>query len=152
MLLATTTQPVFRQRFCKVPHCRSLFFICSHCDRGQIYCSPDCRKLSRREQLRAAGRRHQQSQEGRLDHRDRQRAYRLRKAASASKPSQKSVTDHTSHSTQPSATLCGPIRSLPQPARSAFERLRQALCCLGLIVCQVCGRVGRFLNPFHEGG
>jgi hypothetical protein len=62
------------------------------------------------------------------------------------------VTDHTSHSIQPSATLYGPTIRPPQPACSTWERLRQALCCLGLIVCQVCGRLGRFLNPFHEGG
>lgn len=55
-----------------------MFWICSHCNRGQCYWSPACRTEARLRQHRAANCRHQQSLEGRLDHRDRQRAYRLR--------------------------------------------------------------------------
>ena len=51
---------------------------CAACDRGHAYCSPVCRHAGRARSLRAAGRRHQQSPEGRLDHRDRQRVYRVR--------------------------------------------------------------------------
>jgi len=61
-----------------------VFWICRSCYRGQGYCRRSCRRVQRRRQLRAANRRHQRSPEGRLDHRDRQRAYRRRRRATAS--------------------------------------------------------------------
>ena len=69
---------VLRQRACRAEGCGALFFICRSCDRGQSYCSQPCRRLQRRQQCRAANRRHQLSPEGRADHCDRQRAYRQR--------------------------------------------------------------------------
>ena len=56
--------------------CGVVFWICRHCDRGHRYCGERCRQKKRRQQTRDANRRHQQSEEGRLDHRDRQRVYR----------------------------------------------------------------------------
>src|SRR4030095_3371827 len=47
------------------------------CDRGQRYCTDRCRSKARREQRRAANRRHQQTPEGRLDLRTLD-GYRLR--------------------------------------------------------------------------
>ena len=58
--------------------CRRQVFICSRCDRGQQYCGARCSGLARRESLRAAGRRYQQSQRGRHCHAERQRRYRHR--------------------------------------------------------------------------
>lgn len=58
--------------------CHTLFVVCRSCYRGQRYCSSRCGLLAWWEQRRAANRRHQQSREGRADHRDRQRAYRKR--------------------------------------------------------------------------
>ena len=69
---------VFRLRSCRAAGCGALFWICRRCDRGHRYCSVRCRQQVRRQQCREANRRHQQSPEGRLDHRDRQRAYRRR--------------------------------------------------------------------------
>lgn len=66
---------IFRQRLCR---CGTTFYICRSCDRGHRYCSERCRLKARRQQRREANRRHQQSFEGRLDHRDRQRLYRQR--------------------------------------------------------------------------
>ena len=71
-------EPLFRHGFCKATGCGMAFWICRSCDRGQRYCGECCRQQARREQHRRANRRHQQSLEGRLDHRDRQRAYRER--------------------------------------------------------------------------
>jgi len=67
---------ILLMRACRL--CRQPFFLCPSCDRGHAYCSLPCRREGRARSLRAAGRRHQQSPEGRLDHRDRQRAYRTR--------------------------------------------------------------------------
>jgi len=65
-----------RQKICRL--CNRLFAICVACDRGHAYCSAPCRRLARRRSIAAARRRHRRSPEGRLDHRDHQRAYRAR--------------------------------------------------------------------------
>lgn len=125
-------QTVFRQRVCFFPPCRTVFYLCCHCDRGQRYCSPRCRQKSRRQQRREANRRHQQSPEGRLDHRDRQREYRRRQA-------EVRVTDQSS----PTPLACGRMRaprSLPQLQATTQQQ--------GWVVCQICGLRGRFINPF----
>ena len=85
--MGTREEPL-RQRICRGAVCGVVFWICRHCDRGHRYCGERCRQKKRRQQGRDANRRHQQSQEGRLDHRDRQRDYRER--------CRRRVTDHTS--------------------------------------------------------
>lgn len=147
--MAADAQPAFRQGFCRAPECGALFLICSHCDRGQVYCGSSCRGKARRLQCRAANLRHQQSEEGRLDHRDRQRAYRDRLAATG-------VTDQGSQAPLAYDTLAGdpiadtgqaPFRaclSLPLPAGGLFRSRRLNL------VCSFCGRAGHFINPFYE--
>ena len=70
-----TGEDSLRRRFCRGAGCGVVFWICRHCDRGHQYCGERCRRKARRRQRRAANRRHQQSREGRLDHRDRQRVY-----------------------------------------------------------------------------
>ena len=147
--MAAEAQSAFRQGFCRAPGCGLLFLICSHCDRGQVYCGSSCRGTARRLQCRAANLRHQQSEEGRLDHRDRQRAYRGRLAAAR-------VTDQGSQAPLTYDTVAGdpiadpgqaPSRaclSLALPARSLFQAGRLNL------VCSFCGRLGRFINPFSE--
>ena len=137
-------QTVFRQRICHFPSCRTVFYLCRHCDRGQRYCSRRCREKSRRLQRREANRRYQQSPEGRLDHQDRQKAYRLRQR-------QAGVTDQGS--TVPFS--CGRMGA-PQWLPS-IEVTRTAEIPLpvgvgqdsGWVVCQICGRRGRFVNPLH---
>ncbi len=148
--MVTSSQTPFRQRICKATDCGALFFICSHCDRGQLYCSARCQQLARRCQWRAASRRHQQSAEGRLDHRDRQRLYRQRQAQATAAPTTQSVTHQGSQTRLPSATMALPCKRLPEPV--GWQRFCQALFDSGFLVCHFCGRLGRFLNPFHEAG
>ena len=52
-----TTQPPPRLFLCA--RCRSAVTICSHCDRGQRYCSADCSRLARSCAQRAAAKRYQ---------------------------------------------------------------------------------------------
>ena len=59
--------------------CRVQVMICSHCDRGQIYCPGPCALRARRESLRAAGRRYQSTRRGRHAHAERTRHYRARR-------------------------------------------------------------------------
>ena len=83
-------ETVFRPR--SAFGCGVLFHICRCCDRGHRYCHEDCRKKARRGQRREANRKHQQTEDGKADHRDRQRDYRNRqlKAVAAA------VTDQSS--------------------------------------------------------
>ncbi len=159
MLVHSPAEP-FRQRFCRAATCRARFFVCRACDRGQCYCSAACRAQARAQQLRVARQRHQRTAAGRLDHRDRQRAYRRRLAQRRHLPAtplpmptplpqtvsaQENVTDHSSQTTPTS----GKVRAfvwrwpdLPVHARTT----------LGVLVCRWCGRVGRWLNPFFAAG
>jgi len=61
--------------------CRRQVVICSHCDRGNLYCSKRCSQTARRESRREAGRRYQKTRRGRFAHAARQRRYRQRRRA-----------------------------------------------------------------------
>jgi hypothetical protein len=121
-------QVLFRQRLCRGQTCGAVFYVCRPCDRGQRYCSERCWAKARREQRRAANRRHQRSEEGRLDHRDRQREYRRRLARLR-------VTDQGRGAESRSSTL--PLLSLPGVEAAAGE-----------VICCVCGRRGTLIDPF----
>src|SRR5271167_4519162 len=108
--MARHGEVILRQRACR--GCHAVFWICPHCDRGQRYCCPSCQIQARRQQRRSANRRHQQSPEGRLDHRDRQRDYRYRRRIQAR------VTD------QGSASLTSPGKMPGWDARSARTAAR----------------------------
>ncbi len=58
--------------------CYEQVIICSHCDRGNVYCSFSCSFTARKKSLREAGIRYQHSLKGRLNHALRQRHYRQR--------------------------------------------------------------------------
>jgi len=143
--MAAHGEVVLRQRFCFASECRALFFLCPHCDRGQRYCSVACRQQARLRQRRLANRRHQQSPEGRLDHRDRQRQYRQRRC-------QARVTDQGSLLIACSASfLHGTTEATSpdtaRPAAAIFPRWPENRPGVQLR-CRVCGRVGRFIDPF----
>ena len=89
--------------------------------------------------MRVANRKHQDSPEGKLDHRDRQRVYRAKRRL-------RRVTDHTSAGRARSGNIKKPLTETgigtPLAAlagdRSRFGRLRAAI----RPVCIVCGRRG----------
>ncbi len=58
--------------------CRMQVFICRRCDRGNRYCR-DCAAVARRNNVREAGRRYQQTRRGRFAHAARARRYRARR-------------------------------------------------------------------------
>jgi hypothetical protein len=47
-MTASEPENPLRWRFCRAADCGALFFICKHCDRGQLYCSDRCRSEERR--------------------------------------------------------------------------------------------------------
>ena len=59
--------------------CRCAVLICSHCDRGQRYCSAVCSHQARSCAQRAAGKRYQDSRKGRHAHAQRQGRWRTRR-------------------------------------------------------------------------
>jgi len=135
---------VLRQLFCRAVDCGAMFFICLSCYRGQTYCSQPCRQKNRREQLRRANRRYQQSVEARLDHRDRQRQYRRRCCGRVT--DQSSLTPYfcrrisrarPSESTPPAAKESPMLRS------SRFKSFHR-------LVCSLCGRWGQFVEVFRR--
>lgn len=60
--------------------CRAPTLVCSHCDRGQIYCATGCAAVARLQSLRDAGRRYQCSRPGRFRHAARTQRWRERQA------------------------------------------------------------------------
>lgn len=73
--------------------CLEVFWICRRCYRNHRYCSKNCRQEGRRASQRISRRKHQQSDEGRLDHRDRQKSYRDRHRKKFTQP-RATVTEH----------------------------------------------------------
>jgi hypothetical protein len=61
-------------------NCRAQTVICSACDRGQRYCSPECAAHVRSARVREAGRRYQHSERGRATHAERMRRCRAKQA------------------------------------------------------------------------
>jgi len=95
--------------------CHQQCVICSCCDRGNIYCSPQCSQLSRQELKRASNRRYQNTQRGKHHHASRQRRYRQR---------QKKIVTHQGSPIHPANDLLSPelieptMRSMPVRTRS----------------------------------
>jgi hypothetical protein len=112
-----------RQKTCRF--CHRLFAICVACDRGHAYCSSTCRGAGRRRSITAARQRHRRSLEGRLDHRDHQRAYRAR------------VRDQTSRRPASHRRLPADTPTDPSPTAPLAGSLR----------CMVCGRESAWLLP-----
>jgi len=110
---------ILRPRFCAHTACRAAFTICVSCDRGQRYCSPECRLEVRRRQRHEANRRYRQSKPGRESHRLCQQRYRNRAR-------QPAVTD------QPIA----PITSGAAPDPPTVGQ------------CAICGRRSPWIDPF----
>ena len=90
--------------------CRCQVVICTHCDRGNIYCGKLCADHARRTSVRVAGRRYQDSYQGRLRHAERQRRYRLRVEV---------VTHQGSPPPSPNGPLNIPSKAVVTPAASA---------------------------------
>jgi hypothetical protein len=136
---------VFRQRFCRAFSCGAVFWICRSCDRGQRYCSESCRSRTRLQQRRAANRRHQQSPEGRLDHRDRQRAYRARLKGR--------VTDHSRRSRKlyRMIHLFSPDHYRVRASQEVMHARKRVPIQRFQPVCRICGRFGLWVEAFCDG-
>jgi hypothetical protein len=107
--------------------CRCQVVICSHCDRGNIYCGKRCAESARRQSRREAGRRYQRTRRGRFAHAARQRRYRRRR--------RQKVTHQGSPPVLPDETL-------PTASRTSARGSNVAAAVAGDgIRCHLCGRV-----------
>jgi len=77
--------------------CNAQAFICSNCDRGQIYCSSTCSLVSRKKSCTEANQRYQKTVKGRVNNALRQKRFRQRL--------KNLVTDQGTHSTPQNALL-----------------------------------------------
>lgn len=84
-------------------HCRSSFYVCRKCDRGQAYCKDACRTEGYRNRRRSANATHRKSPDGRADDRDRHREYRRRKKERAE---QNAVTETFVMDNASSKSIC----------------------------------------------
>ena len=122
-------------RICR--SCGQVFFLCQSCDRGHAYCGEGCREVGYARTRREARRRHQQTPEGRLDHRDRMRACRARQAGR--------VTDQGSRVRVISGNLPSEHDEPRREVADGIGSKEMAGPC-----CAVCGRRSEFAQ-FHPG-
>jgi hypothetical protein len=109
----------FRSFLCT--RCRKEAQVCSTCDRGQRYCSKDCSAIARRESQRAAGRRYQSTQQGRVNHRIRQQKYLSRIAQ---------MTHHTSLDTRQVVDIAKTTDPCTAPVAIVTDsRMQRCICC-----------------------
>jgi hypothetical protein len=100
--------------------CRAQVWLCTHCDRGQRYCSAACSRACRREAQRAAASRYQ-SGPGRAAHAERQRRWRARANAASQFEAEGRVTHQGSHDEGADAPLVA-----CEPPIDAADRLLAA--------------------------
>ena len=141
--MSSTHQKTVRQRFCLAPECRALFFVCADCDRGQAYCDDACRRGCRAKQQRAASSRYQKSPAGQLAHRNRQRAYRQRRAAIAQTPELKDVTHQGLEKAAPT------ISESSLPSKATLVRWQRSISEFGLLLCHFCSFKTVWIAPFY---
>jgi hypothetical protein len=110
--------------------CRCAVVICSHCDRGNRYCTPHCAEQARRQSQRAAGKRYQAGLPGRTAHAQRQRRYRANRqiVTHQGSPLPPPAAQLAPEPTPPASPLpghcCRCHRALPDQVRLDFLRAR----------------------------
>jgi hypothetical protein len=134
--------------------CGVQVLICRGCDRGNVYCEGRCAAVRRREGLRRAGERYQNSFRGAVRHAARQRTWRRRRA--------EKVTHQGSAATGGAATVTTPAADLVVDDADPAERYvvplvrhsRPAISRAPALRCCFCGRrLGAFtgLGPLRGG-
>jgi hypothetical protein len=127
--------------------CRDQVLLCSHCDRGQLYCSAACSIAGRRERRRQTARRYQNSQGGRLKHAARSACWRKRRRSLRLAGAEGDI-DKVTHQGCPHALADASLRACDTPSACEPTALTEtaqdaALATAGAIrfaapVCQRC--------------
>lgn len=157
-------------RIFRCARCGQMALICHRCDRGQIYCARGCARTARRESLRRAGARYQQSPRGQRKHAASQARYRRKQqekvthqgssdpgalvkpcvAAETIQPARKEPDVPTdAQLPQPLARVLVPATQESTPTPETRPAAAKTLVCSenGEYVCDFCGRVrSRYLR------
>jgi hypothetical protein len=112
--------------------CRLLVAVCSHCDRGQVYCSAKCSSSARSRSVREAGRRYQATERGRRLHAARQARYLIRREAK--------MTHQASPAVAVGSTLAEPVLAAAAAARGWVVEPARVLCSVCGSPCRPFGR------------
>lgn len=94
--------------------CHAQVIICSHCDRGNIYCESMCSKQARVQNHKISNQKYQKTLKGKQKHAERQRRYRERQ--------KQKVTDQGSPGLPPNDLL-------PNVPNEEKERVREPIGC-----------------------
>jgi hypothetical protein len=121
--------------------CRQMFFLCSHCDRGQRYCGIGCRSAARRASVRAAGQRYQATPDGKHAHAWRQRRYREQPKKVTHHPPEEEPAPGTVAPATVKAAI--PATDIPVAARTLSHGKQKTT-----YRCALCSNESRFLR--HE--
>lgn len=114
--------------------------VCRRCDRGQRYCSPQCRGAGRRQSQREANARYQDTRRGARHHAARQARWRER---------QKHKVTYHGFRTPHRAEKVGPVLLSETEDVHSSQKVRKP------VRCDFCHRLlGRFLRfwPLHRRG
>jgi len=128
--LAGVPMPEPVARFFLCGRCRTPVLVCSHCDRGQIYCASGCAAAARGQRQRDAARRYQCSRRGRFKHAARTQRWRERRAALASLAATTPAQSVT-HQGSPSVASAAVLETVPSPMPGATGPAAQP--CMTLI-------------------
>lgn len=141
-------------RVCRYEPCGKVFYICRSCFRGQGYCSDLCKQFNRRMQCREANRKHQESEEGRLDHNQRQQDLYERQLEARSGGNEKNLTDPSSNTDCDGVTMnlsdsrdLRPTNTWPKESQEVHDDTSEAY-----PRCRICNRKGYWVDTFHEVG
>ena len=111
--------------------CHRQVRICSHCDRGNRYCSPQCSYQARRDFLRRAGAVYQQTDQGKINHAARQQNYLIRKMTHQC--SKQPPLDLSSHTTSQGRQKSGASKDTWRHRWPSWEYS-------DIVYCDFCGR------------
>jgi len=124
--------------------CHRQVVLCSHCDRGNIYCFGGCSRRARQDSCRDANRRYRQSRKGRFSAALRQAKYRRhQKHRTATEPTLEEKVTHQGSLedlTSVSITVISEKRGLMQKHATAAGPSDLKVVIDGEIECHCCGR------------
>ena len=133
--------------------CRDQVLLCSHCDRGQRYCSAACSRQARESAQREAAQRYQRSRRGRMAHAARARRWRSRHRGDA-----KMVTHQGSRACPADAPLvaCMDITTdsavAPQPGHEEVDACAGVMQAQAAVAGARCRRCDQALMPWVRQG
>ena len=132
--------------------CRAQVLLCSHCDRGQRYCSRECSGPARRASLRQAAQRYQRSRSGRMAHAARSLRWRAQHPSDPRRTAGGAVPDGVpanivTHQGSPNPVADAPLAVCPSD--DAEPKLTEGLSDPGIGHCRRCAAA---LQPWLRQG